>query len=144
MGIPLQLLVIEDSTDDTDLLVRKIKGGGYDVHHERVETEATLRVALEGRKWDLVLSDYNMPRLNALRALAIVRERESDLPFLIVSGAIGEETAVEALKAGASDYLMKDKLGRLVFTISRELREAANREKLRRSEERLRQSERIE
>ena len=139
MGIPLRVLIVEDSEDDTTLVLRVLRRGGYDPTSERVDTAETMCAALEERAWDIVISDYTMPRFSARAALAIVREREPDLPFIIVSGTIGEATAVEAMKAGAHDYLMKNNLPRLVPAVERELREAEVRRERRRAEEALRQ-----
>jgi len=134
MGTPLQALIVEDSEDDALLLVRELQRGGYDPAWERVETAAALQAALDRQAWDLILSDYNLPGFGGLPALALVRERDLDLPFILVSGAIGEETAVEAMRAGAHDYLMKANLPRLVPAIQRELREAEDRRRRREAE----------
>src|SRR3989454_9861249 len=97
-----------------------------------------MRTALETREWDVILCDYSMPHFNALAALALVKEMEVDLPFIIISGTVGEAVAVEAMRAGAHDYLMKDNLVRLVPAIERELHEAENRRARRHAEEQLR------
>ncbi len=120
----LRVLIVEDSVHDTELLLRDLRRTGYVVTHERVDTRTAMLNALEKSEWDIVISDYQMPHFNALEALAILKDSERDLPFLVVSGAIGEETAVEAMRAGAHDYLMKGKLQRLLPAIERELREA--------------------
>jgi PAS domain S-box-containing protein len=117
-------LLVEDSEDDALLLGLILKQGGYDLTSERVDTPELMRAALGRQGWDVVISDYVMPRFSGLAALRILLERGLDLPFLIVSGHIGEETAVAAMKAGAHDYLMKDRLARLVPAVERELREA--------------------
>lgn len=123
MGKPLRVLLVEDSEDDAELLLRELAHSGYQVQHARVETAEALRVALAADRWDVVLADYTMPELDAQTALAILKESASDVPFIIVSGAIGEETAVGALKAGAHDFLVKGRLTRLVPAVERELRE---------------------
>ena len=108
MSKPLRVLIVEDSEDDTELLLRELHRGGYQVESRRVETAQTMRTALDWEHWDLVLSDYSMPAFNAVSALAVLKESGLDLPFIIVSGTIGEETAVEALKAGAHYFLLKN------------------------------------
>jgi PAS domain S-box-containing protein len=120
----LQVLIVEDTEDDAHLMVRAIQRVGYTVTWERVETRADMQAALSMRSWDIILSDYSMPHFSAMSALETLRASELDIPFLVVSGTIGEETAVAALKAGAHDFLVKDKLARLVPAIERELRDA--------------------
>jgi len=120
---PLRVLVVEDNADDAALMARELRRGGFAVQSERVETAAALEQALQG-EWDLVISDYSLPHFSGLDALRIVRERKEDLPFIIVSGAISEDTAVAAMKAGAHDYVLKNNLARLGPAVSRELREA--------------------
>src|SRR3954470_13858295 len=140
MSKPLRVLLIEDSDFDATLLLRVLAKGGYQLEHERVETQEQLRTALT-RPWDLVIADYNLPQFNAPAALEMVQETGRDVPFIIVSGAIGETTAVAAMKAGAHDYLMKGNLNRLLPVIERELREAHNRAGRRETAEALRESE---
>lgn len=140
MGRPLRVLIIEDSDFDTHLLLRLLAKGGYDVTHARVESAEELRTALENQ-WDLVIADYNLPQFSAPEALEMIKATGRDLPFIIVSGGIGESTAVAAMKSGAHDYLMKDNLARLVPVVERELREASNREGKRVTKEALRESE---
>src|SRR4051812_35896579 len=137
---PLRVLMIEDSDFDSDLLLAMLERGGYHVTPTRVETAEGLRKALE-QPWDIVIADYNLPQFDALAALEIVKTSGQDVPFLIVSGGIGESTAVAAMKAGAHDYLMKGNLARLVPVVERELREAENRASKRRTEHALRDSE---
>src|SRR5678815_3526966 len=115
-----------------------LKQGGYDLTSERVDTPESMRAALDRQSWDMVISDYVMPRFSGFAALRILQEKQLDLPFIIVSGHIGEETAVAAMKAGAHDYLMKDRLARLVPAVERELREADIRRARKQSEESLR------
>jgi sigma-B regulation protein RsbU (phosphoserine phosphatase) len=136
----LRVLLIEDSDFDATLLVRILGKGGYELEHERVETAKELAKALE-RDWDLIIADYNLPQFSAPDALEMVKNTGRDIPFIIVSGAIGETTAVSAMKAGAHDYLMKGNLARLLPVIDRELREAKNREGRRQTKEALRESE---
>lgn len=127
MATPLRVLVVEDSADDAALLVRMLRRGGFHLATERVETEAEMAAALDRQPWDLVIADYALPDFSAPAALALLTRRGLDLPFIIVSGAIGEETAVAAMKAGAHDYFMKGNFARLVPAIQRELREADDR-----------------
>src|SRR5215212_377721 len=139
VGAPLRVLLVEDSEDDTLLLVRSLRRGGYDPIWERVDTAATMEAALDGRGWDLVISDHGMPAFDSSAALALLRRKGFvDLPFIIVSGQIGEDAAVAAMRAGAHDYLMKDNLARLNSAIERELREAEVRREHRRAEEKYR------
>ena len=138
----MRLLIVEDSDDDALLIVRELKRAGYAPTHARVETEAAFRGALDGESWDIVLSDYSMPQFTGAAALQLLRERDQDTPFIFVSGTIGEEVAVEAMRAGAQDYVTKGNLRRLVPAIERELRDAAlrreRRDALSASEARLR------
>lgn len=131
----LRVLMIEDSEDDALLILRELRKNGYHTAYERVETESEMRAALSGREWDLILSDYNMPHFSTSEALSIAKESGIDVPFIIVSGAIGEENAVLLMKEGAHDYVMKDRLGRLAPVISRELQEAEERKSRRKAED---------
>ena len=124
---PLRVLLVEDNPDDAELIVRLLRRGGYEPEYLRVQTAEALDQALAQGQWDIVLSDYAMPQFDGLRALRALREQSAFLPFIIISGSIGEETAVAAMRAGASDYLMKSNLTRLVPAIERELRESADR-----------------
>jgi signal transduction histidine kinase len=124
----LRALLVEDSEDDALLLARHLERGGYELDVERVETAETFERALDQGGWDVVLSDYVLPGYSGLDALKAVRERELDVPFIIVSGHIGEETAVEAMKAGADDYVMKSNLVRLAPAVERELRDSRLRQ----------------
>jgi PAS domain S-box-containing protein len=141
MNRPLRVLMVEDSASDTQLLLRLLRKAGYEVEFERVDTRDAMKAALERGAWDLVLADYRMPQFSAPEALALLKESGLDLPFIVVSGGIGEATAVAAMKAGAHDYLMKDNLTRLVPAVERELREAENRAGKRQTAEALRVSE---
>jgi len=137
----LRVLIVDDSDDDATLIVRKLTQGGYDPRWERVDTSDDFKSALQKGGWDVILCDYKMPNLSAPVALKILQAMNMDIPFIIVSGAIGEDTAVEVMKAGAHDYLMKDRLARLTAAIDREMREAKNRLAKKNTEERLKQSE---
>jgi signal transduction histidine kinase len=144
MNQRLFVLIVEDSEPDTALLVRQLEFiGGYEVYHERVETADDMRQALQRRSWDVILSDYKMPQFSAPLALEVLKESGLDLPFIVISGSIGEEIAVAAMKAGSHDYVMKDRMARLVPAIERELREAKLRSSHREAEERLRVTERL-
>ena len=144
MSQKLSVLIVEDSESDASLLVRQLeRAGGYEVYHERVETADGMRKALQQGSWDIVLSDYKMPQFSAPLALDVLKESGLDLPFIVVSGSIGEELAVAAMKAGSHDYVMKDHLARLVPAIERELREAKIRASHREAEKRLRVTERL-
>ena len=137
----LRVLHVEDRARDVALLTRHLSRAGYELVSRRVETPEAMGAALETEEWDIVLCDYSMPHFSALGALALLKETGLDIPFIIISGTVGEETAVEAMRAGAHDYLMKDKLARLAPTIERELAEAKNRRARREAEEALRASE---
>jgi signal transduction histidine kinase len=137
----LRLLLVEDSEWDAILLLKQIERAGYTVKFQRVQTALEMQQALAQDFWDLVISDYVMPRFSGLDALSLLKETGQDLPFIIVSGHIGEEIAVASMVAGAHDYVMKDKLARLVPAIERELREAEIRRKRREADKALRESE---
>jgi PAS domain S-box-containing protein len=123
MSKPLCVLMIEDSEDDAALLIRHLTKGGYTPHCERVETAEAMRRVLAQGSFDLILCDYKLPRFSGIDALSLFKETELDIPFILVSGTIGEEVAVQALKTGADDYVMKDRLGRLCPAIERALQD---------------------
>ena len=141
MGTPLRVLIVEDSEEDTLLIVRELKRGGFDPIHERVETAEAMKAALSTKTWDLILADYSMPHFSGLEALKLSKESGLDLSFIIVSGSIGEDVAVEAMKSGAHDYLMKNNLTRLIPAIQQEFRETEVRRKLKVSQNDLQESE---
>jgi len=124
MNGSLRVLIVEDNEDDMELLLRELRRGGYDPVYCRVETREEMLDALEKETWNIIFSDYSLPKFSGMTALEIYREKGLDIPFVILSGTIGEGTAVAAMKAGASDYLMKNNLARLVPALERELREA--------------------
>ena len=140
MAIPLRVLVVEDSEEDALLVTNELRRGGFDPSWERVETRETMAEALDRGPWDLILSDFGMPRFSAAEALALYRERGIETPFILVSGTVGEEQAVASLKAGAHDFFLKDHLSRLCRAVERELREAENRRARRRAEEEQQQA----
>ncbi|MFH1436259.1 MAG: HD domain-containing phosphohydrolase [Pseudomonadota bacterium] len=119
----LKVLIVEDSGDDVMLLVRELRRGGFDAVYKRVDTPEDMRVALSGRDWDIVLSDFRMPRFDAPGALKVLKESGQDIPFIVISGTVGEDVAVETMRLGANDYIMKSNLVRLVPAIRRELQE---------------------
>jgi PAS domain S-box-containing protein len=141
MATPLRVLLIEDSEDDAELAVRELRHTGYDVAYRRVETPEALRDALESATWDLVISDYSMPHLDGLAAFDLVQHFGVEIPFIFLSGTIGEERAAEAMKRGVHDYVLKGNMARLVPAIKRELREAELRRMKKETEEALRHSE---
>ena len=133
----LKVLSIEDSEDDALLVMRELRRGGFTVVWERVETAEDLQKALATQTWDVIISDYHLPKFDASRALQIVKQDFPDLPFIVVSGLIGETSAVELMKAGAHDYLMKGSLTRLAEAVRREIREAQIRLERQRSKQEL-------
>jgi signal transduction histidine kinase len=143
MSTPLHLLLIEDFEDDALLVLRELRRSGYDVTHKRVETAEALVNALDAGPWDAIIADYALPRFDALAAFSLVQQRGLDIPFLIVSGQIGEDTAVAAMRAGVHDFLLKDRLSRLGPAVARELREAALRAERRKMQEQLLLSDRL-
>lgn len=142
MSTNISVLVVEDSDDDCELLLRELKKGGFDPVWRRVETSDSLAEALEQRSWDVIFADYTMPGFSGTRALSMVRGSGSDAPFIFVSGTIGEDIAVAAMRAGAQDYIMKNNLRRLIPALERELRECGARRKHARVEAKRRAAER--
>jgi signal transduction histidine kinase len=142
-GRPLRVLVVEDNVDDEELLLVELRRGGYDVVHERVESAEAMRAALAGGTWDVVLSDFAMPRFSGPAALELLRGEGLETPFIIVSGTVGEEAAVAAMRSGASDYVLKNSMARLCPAIERELRASERRAEQRRMREQLLISDRM-
>jgi signal transduction histidine kinase len=141
---PIKILIIEDSDDDECIIIHTLQSeGGFKIDYKRVESANDMQTALETEHWDLILADYTMPHFSGPSALRILQESGQDIPFIIVSGSIGEETAVEAMKAGAHDYIMKGNLRRLIPAVVRELRESEVRAARKRAEEELRTTERL-
>lgn len=137
----LNLLLVEDSEDDAELMLIELRRGGYQPAYLRVENSDDMRAALKGRDWDIIISDYVMPQFSGPAALKLLHESGCEVPIIIVSGHIGEDIAVAAMKSGANDYVMKDRLARLVPAVERELREAEVRRARRAADEALRESE---
>ncbi|HWC59160.1 MAG TPA: PAS domain S-box protein [Verrucomicrobiae bacterium] len=123
----LQVLIIDDNEDDAILIARALEKDGFKLTYKRVDSAETLDAALDEGTWDIVLSDYSMPAFDAVKALELCQSKAFEAPFIIVSGRIGEEIAVDLMKAGASDYVMKDDMPRLAPAINRELRAARDR-----------------
>lgn len=141
----LRVLLVEDSQPDAELLIRALARGGFAPIWERVDTAEAMKQALHRSRWEVILCDHAMPRFSAPEALELLKEHHLDVPFIIVSGYIEEETAVAAMKAGAHDYIMKDRLARLVPAVERELRDAEVRRARAQSEaELLRAHEELE
>ncbi len=148
---PVRVLMAEDSEDDALILLHALRKAGYESHCERVWTPPAMQAALQQQAWDVVISDYEMPGFGGFEALDLLKASGQDLPFILVSAVVSEETAVAAMKAGAHDFIMKRKLARLAPAIQRELREAQTRAArkaaeaaLRQSEEQLRQAQKLE
>ncbi len=137
MKRPLRVLIVEDSEDDVLLMVRELKKGGCEPEYLRVESGDAMGAALREKTWDVILCDYQMPKFNGLAAIALLKDAGIDIPLIIVSGAIGEEMAVECMRSGAHDYVMKGNLSRLVPAIERELQDAESRIQRKQAEKRL-------
>src|SRR3989442_1876901 len=132
---PVQLLFVEDSEMDAELSVRALEQGGFDVSWKRGQAEGDLKRALQSSRHQAVLSDFSMPGFDGIRALRVVREMSPGVPFIFVSGTIGEERAIEAIRFGATDYVLKNNLQRLGTAVRRALSESAERERIRLAEE---------
>lgn len=141
VSIPLVVLIVEDSENDTQLILRLLRKAGYDLVFERIETAEEMRSALHLRSWDIIISDYSLPQFDGRAALELASTQCPDTPFIVVSGTIGEDNAVAMMKAGAHDYLIKGNLARLGPTVQREIAQSVIRRERRRSEEALRTSE---
>src|ERR1035437_6427898 len=138
---PIRVLIIEDSENDKELVLNELRHGGYNPEYICVETREALNNALNKQSWDIILSDYAMPEFDGLSALRIVKEKGLYIPFILISGTIGEDVAVTAMKSGAQDYIMKGNLKRLIPAVTRELKEAEIRQQVKLSEEKLKESE---
>jgi PAS domain S-box-containing protein len=137
----LRVLMVESSEDDELLLIRKLKKGGYDAVYERVETAAAMKKALKEKQWDIILCDYSLPKFNAPSAIAILKKANIGIPIIIVSGTIGEIVAIDCMRLGARDYIMKGNLSRLCPAIARELKKAKVRNNEKHTEEKLHHEE---
>jgi len=151
MSEPLRVLFVDDSEKDVFLLLRQLRKGGFEPQHKRVDDAVSLRMALQSDEWQIVISDFHMPNFDGLIALQVFKEAGGDIPFILVSATVGEETAVLAMKQGAHDYIMKGNLARLVPVVQRELLEADMRRQqrhtqlaLQQREDQLRQSQKME
>ncbi len=142
MSTTLRLFILEDDPLDAELMIATLEEAGYDCRWERVETRAAFLAGLDAPDYDLILADYNLPGFDGLTALQLFLERHLDMPFILVSGTIGEETAIESLKSGATDYVLKDRLSRLSPAVGRALREKGEQRQRRRAEEALMEQER--
>ncbi|MEO7086860.1 MAG: response regulator [Gemmatimonadaceae bacterium] len=140
-GKPIRILMVEDSPTDSKLILRELNRSEHEIVWTRVETAAEMRNALETKTWDVVLSDWSLPTFSALEALSVLHSTGTDIPFIIVSGTVGEDTAVQGMRHGAHDYLLKDRLARLIPAIEREIREHETRRAGKRAEEALKRSE---
>ena len=132
---PLTILIVEDSEDDALILIHKLKKGGFTPDYKRVETADTMRSALTEKNWDIVITDHNLPAFNSISALSVLNEIKPDLPLIVLSGDINQNIAVDAMRLGARDYIMKDDTTRLIPAIERELHESSTRKKMLRTEE---------
>src|SRR5580704_10476429 len=141
MSEPLRVLFVDDPEKDVFLLLRQLKKGGFEPHYKRVDDAITLRTALQSEEWQIVISDFHMPNFDGLMALQVFKKAGHDIPFILVSATVGEETAVLAMKQGAHDYIMKGNLARLAPVVQRELLESDTRRQQRRTELALQQSE---
>ncbi|MDP2399246.1 MAG: response regulator [Burkholderiales bacterium] len=141
MNQPLRVLLVEDSADDAELLLWTLQRGGYRPEHARVSDAAGMTAALDGSAWDLIIADYSLPQFSGIAALELFKTHNIDIPFIIVSGHIGEDDAVAAMKGGAHDYVMKRNLSRLIPAIDREMREAAMRAARHAAEKKLLENE---
>jgi len=140
----LRALIVEDDADDAELLLRELRRGGYKVSALRVETAQEMEAALRDQTWHIVFSDFTLPQFSALAALKVVRKLKLDIPFIILSGTVGEETAVDAMRSGAHDFMAKGRFSRLLPAVERELREAAGRAERAQIERQLRQAQKME
>ena len=141
MSTPVKLLLVEDNEDDAELILSELRRRGHRAEALRVDSLAAIQTAFRSGSWDCVLSDFSLPTCNGLDVLRTVREQDPDVPFLFVSGSIGEDVAVQAMRAGAHDYILKDNLARLEPAVARELKDAVERREHRETARTLRQVE---
>ena len=140
----LRVLIVEDSVADSELMLRALRGAGLEPVHERVDHGETMRQALQRQSWDVVISDYSLPAFDAPAALALLQEGSADIPFIVVSGSVGEDTAVALMKAGAADYVMKDRLARLAPAVTRAVEGARLRRDRQRLAQQLQEAQKLE
>ena len=140
----VRVLLVEDSASDAELMLRALRGAGLEPVHERVDNPEAMRQALKRQSWDVVLSDYSMPAFDAPAALVLLQQHSEDIPFIVVSGSVGEDTAVAVMKAGAADYVMKDRLTRLAPAVTRAIDGARLRRDRRRLEQQLQEAQKLE
>jgi len=136
----LRALMVDNSENDVLLIIRELKKGGFNPFYERVETATAMEKILQDKQWDVILCDYKMPQFSAPLAIDVLKKTDIDIPLIIVSGSIGEDAAVECMRLGAQDYIMKGNLSRLCPAIARELEEAEVRNKQKQAEENFRRS----
>src|ERR671918_47357 len=141
MKVPLDILHLEDNPEDAELIQEILEADGIVSHITRVETQADFLTALEQGRFDLILADYSLPSFDGLSALKLALEKSPDVPFIFVSATLGEEVAIEALKRGATDYVLKDRLSRIIPSVQRALREAEERKQRKRAQEELRDAQ---
>ena len=127
MPTPLKLLILEDNAFDAELEVGKLQAAGYDCDWQQVQTREEFEASLDRPEFELILADYNLPNFDGLSALGLLRERGLEIPFVLISGTLGEERAIESLKAGATDYVMKERLERLAPVVTRALNDRLER-----------------
>src|SRR5579864_706912 len=144
MGETIRVLMVEDSEDDATLIARELRRGGYELAFTRVDSAEAMHTALMRERWNLVICDYSMPHFTGIDALKLLRASGSEAPFIFVSGTIGEDTAVGALKQGAQDYVMKDNLKRLIPAIRRELLEAKRLQERKQLEDEIQRLQKFE
>ena len=144
MGLPIRVLIIEDSEDDAMLIVRELKSGGFDVEYQRVDSSRALSCACDSRQWDLIISDYSMASFSGTDALKSVRSKHVAAPFIFISATTGEESAVSAIRNGAQDYIMKGQLQRLIPAVRRELQRAEQRKERERLQKHVQQLQKFE
>src|ERR1700730_19352820 len=142
MGMSIRLLIVEDSEDDAAHLILLLQQAGFEINSERVDSASGLGQALE-KKWDIIISDHSMPNFTGTEALKMVRAKDLDVPFIFVSGTLGEDVATDAMRDGAQDYVMKTHLTRLVPAVQRVLREAEDRRESKRLELHVHQLQRF-
>ena len=140
MPTKLKVQIVEDNAADAELVLHELRSAGFEPEWKRIETESDYLAQID-QGWEIILADYSLPEFSGLHALQLLRGRDPDLPFIIVSGTIGEDMAAAAIKAGANDYVLKSQLARLGPVIQRELRDAVDRRERRRMQEELRKSE---